>query len=126
MDFSPGFASLTIRPEPQTLETPEMSEGEAKRSVTVRIAGDEHILRSLAEPEYTRRCAEFLDERVTEIREFALLPDNHRAVILAALSITDRYFQAKDELERLKEDVTRRSVILAERVERELGRSAAY
>jgi len=103
-----------------------MSEGEAKRSVTVRIAGDEHILRSLAEPEYTRRCAEFLDERVTEIREFALLPDNHRAVILAALSITDRYFQAKDELERLKEDVTRRSVILAERVERELGRSAAY
>jgi cell division protein ZapA (FtsZ GTPase activity inhibitor) len=103
-----------------------MSEGEAKRSVTVRIARDEHILRSLAEPEYTRRCAEFLDERVTEIREFALLPDNHRAVILAALSITDRYFQAKDELERLKEDVTRRSVILAERVERELGRSAAY
>lgn len=98
-----------------------MSERVAKRSVTVRIAGEEHILRSTAEPDYTRRCAEFLDERVTEIREFARLPDNHRAVILAALSITDRYFQAKDELERLKEEITTRSVVLAERVEQELS-----
>ena len=52
----------------------EMSEGESKRSVTVRIAGDEHILRSTAEPEYTRRCAEFLDERVAEIRAFHTTP----------------------------------------------------
>jgi len=102
-----------------------MSEGESKRSVTVRIAGDEHILRSTAEPEYTRRCAEFLDERVNEIRAFTRLPDNHRAVILAALSITDRYFQVQDEIDGLKEELAVRSVTLAERVEEELDRAAA-
>ncbi len=98
-----------------------MTNGASKRAVTVRIAGEEHVLRSTAEPEYTKRCAEFLDDRVVEIRTLSRLADNHRAVILAALSITDRYFQMQDELDRLREEVTSRSMNLVERLEKELG-----
>ena len=39
-----------------------------KASVTVRIAGEEHTIRANAEPEYTRRCASFVDERIQEIK----------------------------------------------------------
>ncbi len=102
-----------------------MSNGASKTSVTVRIAGEEHVLRSTAEPEYTKRCAEYLDDRIVEIRSLSRLADSHRAVILAALSITDRYFQAQDALDRLREECTSRSMVLAERVEEELGATPA-
>lgn len=98
-----------------------MSDDPRKSSVTVMIAGEEHVLRSTAEPEYTRRCAEFLEDRVKEIRSLSRIVDSHRAVILAALSITDHYFQAREELEQLRKEVQTRSTTLAERVERELA-----
>ena len=102
-----------------------MTEGGSRTSVTVFIAGEEHLLRSTAEPEYTRRCAQFLEERVKEIRNLSRLADSHRAVILAALSITDRYFQTMDELERVREEVTTRSTALADRLEEELRRTTS-
>lgn len=99
-----------------------MSREQEKTSVTVRIAGEEHTLRSSADPEYTRRCASFLDERIREIREHSGLVEGHRAVILAALAITDRYFRTRDELEQLRREVASRSQNLTRRVEEELAR----
>lgn len=99
-----------------------MSREQEKSSVTVRIAGEEHSLRSSADPEYTRRCASFLDERIREIREHSGLVEGHRAVILAALAITDRYFRTRDELEQLRREVASRSQNLTRRVEEELAR----
>jgi cell division protein ZapA (FtsZ GTPase activity inhibitor) len=95
-----------------------------KKAVTVRIAGEEHVLRSTAEPDYTRSCAEFLDDRVRDIKALSGLSDTHRAVILAALSITDHYFQARDELEQLRKEVTARSTALSRRIEEEVGRAS--
>ena len=84
-----------------------------KRSVTVRIAGEEHTIRAAAEPAYTRRCARHVDDRIQEIRRQAGLIEGHKAAILAALSIADECFQAEAELERLRNDVTRRTERLA-------------
>jgi cell division protein ZapA (FtsZ GTPase activity inhibitor) len=91
-----------------------------KRTVTVRIAGEEHVLRSSADPEYTRSCAEHLDARIREIRELSGMVENHRAVILAALSITDRYFQVQEELDQLRKEVISRSTNLVKRIEEEV------
>lgn len=98
-----------------------MTEQEPKNVVTVRIAGEEHHLRSAADPEYTRECAGFLDERIREIRESSGLVEGHRAVILAALAMTDRYFRARDELEQLRREVASRSTNLVRRIEEELN-----
>jgi cell division protein ZapA (FtsZ GTPase activity inhibitor) len=98
-----------------------MNDGARKSTVTVRIAGEEHVLRSSADPEYTRACAAFLDERIREIRELSGLVEGHRAVILAALAMTDRYFEAREELDRLRKEVASRSTNLARRIEEELG-----
>lgn len=97
------------------------SDGAPRHTVTVRIAGEEHVLRSSADPEYTRACAAYLDERIREIRELSGLVEGHRAVILAALAMTDRYFQARDEGERLRREVASRATNLARRIEEELG-----
>lgn len=92
-----------------------------RKAVTVRIAGEEHAIRSSAPPEYTRRCARLVDERITEIRRRSTLVEGHRAAILAALSITDEFFQAREELRRLREELTARSEALAGRIDEALA-----
>lgn len=97
-----------------------MSDQDRKSSVTVRIAGDEHTIRANAEPDYTRSCARYVDERVTEIRGKGNAIETHKAAILAALSITDELFQAREELERMRREVVSRTTHLARRLEAEI------
>jgi cell division protein ZapA (FtsZ GTPase activity inhibitor) len=94
-----------------------MSQESQRSTVTVRIGGEEHVLRSTAEPEYAKQCADFLDKRVREVRQLGGSTETHRAVILAALAITDEYFRAREELNDLRQEVTARSLDLARKVE---------
>lgn len=88
-----------------------------RKAVTVRIAGEEHAIRSSAPADYTRRCARLVDERITEIRRRSTLVEGHRAAILAALSITDEFFQAREELQALREELARRTGALTARID---------
>ncbi len=88
-----------------------------KESVTVRIAGEEHTIRSSAEPEYTKRCARYVDQRIHDIKKQVGLLEGHKAAILAALSITDEFFQAKDDLEQSGVDMASKVDSLAEKLE---------
>lgn len=92
-----------------------------KSSVTVSIAGEEHTIRATAEPEYTRRCAALVDDRIQQIRAMSGLIEGHKAAILAALSIADELFQAQDEAERLRKEGASRATNLARRIEAELA-----
>ncbi len=67
-------------------------------SVTVRIAGEEHTIRSSAEPEHTRACARLVDDRIHEIRLAVGGIEVHKAAILAALSIADDLLHARQEV----------------------------
>jgi cell division protein ZapA len=95
-----------------------------KASVTVRIAGEEHTIRANAEPEYTKRCAKLVDDRIHEIRIQAGPIEGHKAAILAALSIADQYFQAIDELEYVRKEVAARATNLTRRIEAEVPAGA--
>ena len=90
---------------------------ESTKAVTVRIAGEEHVIRANVEPEHTRRCARFVDQRIAEIRERAGHVEGHRAAILAALSVTDELLRVREELERLQAEVGERAAALARRLE---------
>ena len=94
-----------------------MNEAERRRGVSVRIAGEEHLIRANAEPEYMRACARYVDERISDIRSKGGLLETHKATILAALSISDELFQAREELDRLRREVGGRATALARRLE---------
>ena len=96
-----------------------------KSSVTVRIAGEEHTIRANAEPEYTRKCAKLVDDRIHEIRSKSGLIEGHKAAILAALSIADELFQAQDDAVRVRREVTSRAGELARRLQEELAEPAS-
>jgi cell division protein ZapA (FtsZ GTPase activity inhibitor) len=87
-----------------------------KTAVTVRIAGEEHTIRASAEPGYTRKCAKLVDDRIHQIRLQAGLIEGHKAAILAALSIADECFQAQEELEKLRRELSGRATDLARRL----------
>lgn len=91
-----------------------------RRAVTVRIAGEEHAIRSSAPAEYTRSCARLVDDRITEIRRRSTLVEGHRAAILAALSITDEFFQAREELRELRQKLAERAEALTNRIDEAL------
>lgn len=91
-----------------------------KTSVTVRIAGEEHTIRASAEPAYTRKCAQLVDDRIHQIRMQAGLIEGHKAAILAALSIADEFFQAQEKVDRVSDDLGTRATELAERIERSI------
>lgn len=91
-----------------------------KASVTVRIAGEEHTIRANAEPEYTRKCAQLVDDRIHEIRSKSGLIEGHKAAILAALSIADELFQAQEAADKVRGEVASRASNLVKRLKAEL------
>ncbi|HUE96762.1 MAG TPA: cell division protein ZapA [Longimicrobiaceae bacterium] len=95
-----------------------MSEkNEGRQSVTVEIAGERHVLRADASPEYTQRVAAHVDETIRALGVGNTL-DPHRAAILAALTITDELFREKQELETLRSELTRRAARLTKLLEK--------
>ena len=92
----------------------------SKIAVTVRIAGEEHTIRADVEPEYTKRCAKMVDDRIHEINVQTGLVDGDKAAILAALSIADEYFQGREEIEKLRSEIAGRAEKLARRIEEDI------
>jgi cell division protein ZapA len=89
-------------------------------AVTVKIAGERHVLRSDAPPEYTRAVAEHVDETIRkQLKQQPLEP--HRTAILAALFITDELFRAKEEIRRLRAEIESRAAAAAGRLEQALA-----
>jgi cell division protein ZapA len=94
-----------------------------RHTVTVTIAGEKHVLRSDAPPEYTRAVAEHVDHTVALLGDAQPL-EPHRTAILAALFITDELFRVRKELDELRTTLDGRAADLAGRLER-VARDAA-
>lgn len=85
-----------------------------KHAVRVTIGGEEFTVRSEHAPEYTMEVAAYVDQALAGVREMVPMADSHKAAILAALSITDELFQARQG----DRDVTKRVEALADAVAR--------
>ena len=67
-----------------------------KNVVKVSILGDEYSIRSDASPERTRAVAEHVDKIIRETMRAGNIVETQKAAILAALSITDELFDARE------------------------------
>lgn len=67
-----------------------------KNAVRVIIGGEEYTVRSELPAEYTREVAAYLDAALKRVRDSLPMVESHKAAILAALSITDELFQARN------------------------------
>jgi len=68
----------------------------APKRVELTFLGQALALRTDASPEYVRKLAKFVEERVAELKR-AGVKDPLKALSLAALDITDELFKTRDE-----------------------------
>ncbi len=67
-----------------------------KNVVRVTILGDEYSIRSDQSPERTRAVAEHVDNVIRQTMKAGNIVEAQKAAILAALSITDELFDARE------------------------------
>ena len=72
-----------------------------KNVVRVTILGDEYSIRSDVSPERTRAVAEHVDNVIKQTMRAGNIVETQKAAILAALSITDELFDARESAEDL-------------------------
>lgn len=91
-----------------------------RHTVTVQIAGESHTLRSDVSPDYTRTVAAYLDDTARKLGPSHSM-EARRAVLLAGLTITEELFRAREELERVRREMSSRTDAVAERLEAAAG-----
>ena len=87
------------------------------KAVRVMIFGEEYQIRTDLGDEYTRECAQYVDDAIQEAHVGGHIAEPHRAAILAALKITDELFRARAEAAGLTQVVQDRVAELVERLE---------
>jgi cell division protein ZapA len=85
--------------------------------VELTVLGQTLALRSEAPPDYLRSLAHHLEKRVETLRR-AGVQDPTKALLLAALEITDELFRARQDRQRTAGDVTTRLDALVSLLER--------
>ncbi len=70
-----------------------MSEGKV---IPVEIAGQRYPIRSVLEPEYVARLAQYVDEKMRTAAESTPTGDSLRLAVITALNIADELFRCKD------------------------------
>ena len=71
------------------------------QSFTARIGGRDYTLSAQSDPERLKRIALYLDRKIAEARMHTTMNAEISAVI-ASLSVTEELFNAKDEAQRLR------------------------
>ncbi len=75
---------------------------EESNQVQISIFGQEYSVKAPADPDYIKKIAEYLDDKMREVQSgFSTTQSSTRIAILAGMNITDELFTARqsDELD---------------------------
>jgi cell division protein ZapA (FtsZ GTPase activity inhibitor) len=95
-----------------------MSEQPEPSSVRVKIYDREYAFRTTGDPERLRALCDNLDKRMRELAASTGAVDTLKLAILVALSLTDDLLKVQEELKRLDDSVSRRSLACASMLDR--------
>ena len=85
--------------------------------VDVEILGQTLTIRSDRDPEFVRRIAAFVDEKVGELRDAAPQASTDKLLIMASLTVAEELFDARSELEDLQDEVEERASMMRDLLE---------
>ena len=71
------------------------------QSFTARIGGHDYTLSAQGDPERLKRIADYLDKKIAETSMHTSL-NGEVAAVIAGLSVAEALFNAKDEAQRLR------------------------
>ncbi len=85
-------------------------------SVKVTIYGTDYPVKGEADSDYIQEVAAYVDGKMKEVAESLSVKSTTKVAILAALNITDEFFQLKGSSENETEEIENRLTLLADRV----------
>ena len=74
------------------------------QSFTARIGGRDYTLSAQGDPERLKRIANYLDRKIAESKMHTAM-NGEIAAVIAGLSVTEELFNAKDEAQRLRDQL---------------------
>jgi cell division protein ZapA len=103
-----------------TTDTIDLKRGAdtASPNIKVEIYDQAYTIRSDGDPEYIRKLAEYVDQRMREISSGTLTVDSRKVAILAALYIADELHQLQKIHEQADEQLATRSAECSEMLDR--------
>lgn len=90
-------------------------------SVTVTIFGREYTLKGDADPDYVRRVAAFVDQRMGEVAKSSAVASTAKVAILAAVNIADELLREQQNRLEAVATLEDRSVQIAGLLAQEVG-----
>ena len=91
---------------------------EENNQVKISIFGQEYSVKAPADPDYIKKIAQYLDEKMREVQSgFSSTQSSTRIAILAGMNITDELFTAKQSGEIDSSDAEQKISSLIELIE---------
>lgn len=85
--------------------------------VKVTIFGNTYNIQGEASPEYISKLARYVDSKMEEISKSMVSPNLVQIAILAALNISDEYFQLRDIGSSVEDDIVQKATSLISMLE---------
>ncbi len=76
-----------------------MNDSTARNAVKVQIFGTDYSLKSDKDPEYVKKIAKYVDEKIQRLFDNTNVTSQTKIAVLVALNIADEYFQLKNQYE---------------------------
>ena len=94
---------------------------EESNQVEISIFGQEYSVKAPADPDYIKKIAEYLDEKMREVQSgFSTTQSSTRIAILAGMNITDELFNSRESGESENTEVEQKVSSLIELIEESL------
>ncbi len=92
-----------------------------EKTVKVRVFDHEYVVKSGEDDEQVSRIAEYVNEKLREIKDNNMELSEKKIVILAALNITSEYFQLLNERDELLARLQQRTEALIYNIDSVMG-----
>ena len=90
-----------------TTSTSARSEG--PKAVSVEIRGQQLSVRSNHNPEFVRKLAEHIDQKVEQLQQAAPAAPFSKLLMLASMTVAEELFEAREEIGRLRDEISQRT-----------------
>ena len=103
---------------PEAIELDRNNDAASSPTIKVEIYDQAYTVRSDGDPEYLKKLAEYVDERMREISSGTLTVDSRKVAILAALYIADELHRLQKIHDQADEQLATRSAECSEMLDR--------
>lgn len=79
-----------------------MSQFDAKSKVHVKIYGEEYTMRGSASPDYMKRIAHYVDEKMKQVGHANSRLGINKVAVLTSINLADELFRVRKELQELE------------------------